>query len=375
MYSYSRNIVTVDVSALQHNYKVLKSILGPEKVLLAMVKADAYGHGMVESAKAFAEAGCSSFGVAEIGEGVELRQAGVKGDIFVFMGFQSGEGGLFFEYDLTPIVFLKEDLYALSRLGQEKGKVIDFHLKVDTGMGRLGFFADDVEGVVDTAKELPFVKLSGVVSHLACGDEPGTSANNDAFATFQNICDNNDLENTILHIANSAGVLNFPQAHNAFSRAGISLYGYYPDGSSGKQYESLPKLEPAMTFGTRVLQVKTFPAGKGISYGHTYTTDKETVIAVLPIGYEDGFSRGLSNCGEVLLHGKRARVCGRICMNLCMVDVSGIENVQSGDEVVVLGQQGDEVITADEIAAKCNTISYEVLCMFGSNNKRQYLKK
>ena len=178
----------------------------------------------------------------------------------------------------------------------------------------------------------------------------------------------------VAHTANSGGILYFPDSSCSMVRAGISLYGYYPDGDDGVKRANGEKLQPVMSFKTSVLQVKTVPADTGVSYGHTYVTDRETTVAVLPVGYEDGLSRSLSNKGEVLIHGKRAAIIGRICMNLCMVDVTEIEGVQAGDEVVLLGSQQDEIISGDAIAKLMGSISYEVLCLFGNNNQRTYVE-
>ncbi len=370
MYTYSRNIVKIDTNALMHNYTVLQNKIGAEKKLLAMVKADAYGHGMVESAKAFREAGCKVFGVAEIGEGVELREAGIQDEILVFLGFEERNAHLFFDYNLTPVIFLEDDLHILSHLASEHEREIAVHLKVDTGMSRLGVFPKDVERLIKVIEKLPFICLQGVLSHLAKADEIDSEATKKALIIFESVKEEQNDFAQYFHIANSGGVLNYPESHFQFSRAGISLYGYYPDGSSGESIPAEERLKPAMTFTTKILQVKEVTKGTGVSYGHTYVADRDIVLAVLPVGYEDGLPRSQSNCGEVLIKGKRAKICGRVCMNLCMVDVTGIEGVASGDEVILLGCQGKEQITADDIGSRSDTINYEVLCMIGNNNAR-----
>lgn len=370
MYEYSRNIVKIDTNALRHNYTVLQNKIGAEKKLLAMVKADAYGHGMIESAKAFCKAGCKVFGVAEIGEGVVLREAGVQGEILIFLGFEERNVHLFLDYNLTPVVFLEDDLHVLSQLASEHECEIAVHLKVDTGMSRLGVFPKDVERLIKVIVNLPFITLRGVVSHLAKADEVDSKATEKALTIFDSVREEQDDFAQYFHIANSAGVLNYPESHYQFSRAGISLYGYYPDGSSGENIPAQERLIPAMTFTTKILQLKEVTKGTGVSYGHTYVADRDVVLAVLPVGYEDGLPRSQSNCGEVLIKGKRAKICGRVCMNLCMVDVTDIEGVTPGDEVILLGWQEKEQITADDIGNRSDTINYEVLCMIGNNNAR-----
>ena len=371
----SYNQIQVSDQALHHNYRLLQKRAGNGVRLLAMVKAEAYGHGMFDAAMAFQSAGCQDFGVAEIGEGVRLRKSGIKGNIFVFLGFDPADTAAFFEYNLIPVVYDLDSVYALSREAVKQEKVIVVHLKVDCGMTRLGVFPREVKSFAAELQQLPGLVFGGLASHFPRADEPESSHTAEQFLSFKRLAADVKQENYLVnHTANSGGILYFPETRCAMVRAGISLYGYYPDGADGMMREGGEKLQPAMTFATRVLQVKTVPAGTGVSYGHTYTTPTETRLAVLPVGYEDGLSRSLSNKGEVLIRGQRAAIRGRICMNLCMVDISGIDGVQAGDEVVLLGGQGDEYISADEIAGWMDSISYEVLCLFGNNNERKYRK-
>ncbi len=371
----SFNQVRVNCEALRHNYRLLQKLAGKSVRLLAMVKADAYGHGMGYAAKAFQDAGCNDFGVAEIGEGERLRKSGINGNIFIFLGFDPSEAAVFFEYNLTPVIYDLESAYVLSREAVKLGKEIVVHLKVDCGMSRLGIFPDEVESFVVQLQQLPGIVFGGLASHFPRTDEPDSSHTSEQFLCFEKLGDDMSQQCTLVnHTANSGGILYFPETCCAMVRSGISLYGYYPDGADGVTRAVGEKLQPAMTFLSRVLQVKTVPSGTGVSYGHTYRTTRETRLAVLPVGYEDGLSRSLSNRGEVLIHGQRAAIRGRVCMNLCMVDVTEIDDVQAGDEVVLLGTQGGENISADEIAAKIDTISYEVLCLFGNTNERTYKK-
>jgi alanine racemase len=372
--SRSFNQVSINSSALQVNFRKLQQLVGKDVRVMAMVKADAYGHGMVQSAVNFARAGCDSFGVAEIQEGVALRRAGIQGQIFVLLGFQVSQEQLFFDYDLTPVIFDYQALELLSQAAVKNEKEIAVHLKVDCGMGRLGIMPSELPDFLAHLAKFPGISLTGIMSHFPMADDRTSRQTLEMFQRYKQICAQSAHRPLILcHIANSGAVLYYPETCCDMVRLGISLYGYYPDGTQGKRHDMAEEPVPAMSFTTQVIQVKSVPAGTGISYGHTFITGQETRIAVLPVGYADGFLRTLSNKAQVLIKGQRARIIGRICMNLCMADISGIEGIEAGDQVVILGSQGAETITADEIAAWMGTISYEVLCLFGNNNERNFI--
>lgn len=370
----SYNCIRINTKVLQHNYAAVRKIAGVP--VMAMVKADAYGHGLIMSAKAFAGAGCRHFGVAELREAVILRQASVAGEIFVTLGFAAEGAELLFRHDLTPVIYSVETARALSDTAVAIGREIPVHVKVDTGMSRLGVLPEDLAQFLDTVGPLPGLRVAGLMSHFPESDDPGAESTIKGFAAFSAAArELKKRDAGICHIANSGAVLNFPDTCCDMARAGISLYGYYPQGRPAPDYSPKVELQPAMSFASRILQVKTLPAGTGVSYGHTYRSDKPTTIAVVPVGYEDGYSRLFSNRGQVLIHGRRAPVRGRVCMNMCMIEVSGIEGVAAGDEVILLGRQLDETITADELAATMGSISYEVLCLLGNNNKREYFEQ
>ncbi|MGL1930152.1 MAG: alanine racemase [Desulfotalea sp.] len=371
MSNKSFNNVIVSRTALQENYNTLKNKLGTNRSMLAMIKADAYGHGAVEVARSLAKVGCNIFGVGEVREAIILREAEITGEIFVMMGFEHEDAKLFFDHSLTPVIFSWADLVVLSSVAEQLSRNISIHLKVDTGMGRLGFRVEELIEIAKKANQLPGITVAGMVSHFPEADTPEAVSNMQAINLFSNLALKLKAEFSVsCHLVNSAGVLNFPDAYFDMGRVGISLYGYHP---AGADVLSDLKLKQAMKFTTKVIQVKDFPIGVGVSYGHTYKTDKPTRLAVLPVGYEDGYSRAMSNKAEVLIDGKRAPVRGRICMNLCMVDVTDIGNVNVGDEVVLLGPQGNDNISADELGGWAGTISYEILCMFGYANNRKYI--
>jgi alanine racemase len=371
----SFNCVRISSSALQHNYTLVSNLAGAKVPVMAMIKADAYGHGMVMAARAFAGAGCVTFGVAELREAVILREAGIKGAIYVTLGFLPEDVELLFRYDLIPVVYTYETARFLSDKATTLGREIGVHIKIDSGMSRLGLLPNELPAFLAGIVNLPGIKITGMMSHFPEADISGAASTIRGYEIFSEVCrEVKSRFGGICHIANSGAVLNFPASFCDIVRSGIALYGYHPAGPSGSGSGNAVNLIPAMSFVTRIVQVKTLPAGSGISYGHTYCAKEPITLAVLPVGYEDGFSRLFSNRGQVLVHGRRVPVRGRVCMNMCMVDVTGIADVRAGDEVVVMGRQGDEVITAEDLATWMTSISYEVLCLLGNNNQREYIE-
>jgi alanine racemase len=255
------------------------------------------------------------------------------------------------------------------------GMEIGVHIKVDSGMSRLGLLPQDIPDFVNNISRLQGIKIAGMMSHFPEADIAGSASTITGHEIFSEVCrEVKSRFGGICHIANSGAVLNFPASYCDIVRSGIALYGYHPAGRDGNDDLTAANLVPAMSFATQIVQVKTLPAGSGISYGHTYRAEQPITLAVLPVGYEDGFSRLFSNRGQVLVRGHRVPVRGRVCMNMCMVDVTSVENVRVGDEVVLLGRQGSEVLTADDLAEWMTSISYEVLCLLGNNNQREYIE-
>lgn len=368
------NRVEIDLAALRWNYRHILTRVGEGVRVLTVVKSDGYGHGLVPVAKALAAEGAGTFGVAEVGEGVALRQAGIAGEIVVLLGVLPDAFPALVEFDLQTVVYDLDGLTALSLFAEQQGRQIEVHLKIDTGMGRLGIMPGQLDRYLELLGKLSGVRLVGILSHFPDADDlvdqTRVIAQNQRFseilATVRQRCGKN-----IAHIANSAAILNLSDSHYDMVRPGITLYGCYPF-PAGEARSSL-QLKPVMSFKTRVIQVKEVPPGYGISYGHTFITKRPTRLAVLPVGYDDGYLRRLAGRAEVIITGQRVPVLGRICMNACLADITDLGPVRAGDEVVLLGRQGEAVITADDLAVWSETISYEILCLLGGSNHRVYL--
>ena len=371
----SFNKIEISLPSLCHNFSQLQK-RADNKPVLAMVKADAYGHGMVQCAQALAEQGADCFGVAEAVEGVKLRRAGITQPVLIMAGILPEIIPALFAYRLTPVVVDEFCLAELSSEALRQEQSIGVHLKVDAGMGRQGCLPARLESILRKINDLPGITLQGIMAHFPMADDPASSSTS-AIARFffQQLEKLGELlpRNIIIHLANSGGILYFPVAHCDMIRPGIALYGCYPDGQQGAQHPEAIPLAPVMRFSSRIIQVKEVETGIGLGYGHSFITTRPTRIALIPVGYEDGYLRSLSNNGEALVHGSRVRVVGRISMNLTMLDVTDIDHPEPGDEVVLLGCQGENRITADEIASWMDTINYEVLCLFGNLNTRVYV--
>ena len=353
-------LCTIDLAALRWNLRQVRAKVGAQVKILSMVKANAYGHGAPAVARVLAEEGSDGFGVATLEEGVELRQAGIGKPILVVAGIYVEQLDQFFENKLTPVVHDLESLRRLENAVQARGTTMNVHLKIDTGMGRIGFLAAEIDSWLAELKKLRALQIEGVFSHFSTAEDVAGDFTRAQLVTFSNQVQRLRAEGIappLVHLANSAATITFPAAYFDMVRPGIMLYGIYPSAAMANQTE----LKPVLSWQTRIVQLKKVPAGTSISYGQTFVTERESFIATLPVGYADGYSRLLSNRGAALVRGRRAPVAGRVCMDLTMLDVTAIANVQQGDEVVLLGRQGDAEITADEMAGWANTISYEVL--------------
>jgi len=377
----------IDLAAYGHNIAELRRITRPESRFMAVVKADGYGHGGVAVAKVALESGADCLGVARLHEAVELREAGVEVPILLF-GFTPPEAvEALLDLDLTQAVFTYESTESLAREAAEKGKQLRVHLKVDTGMGRLGLLAGEPKareatgsaanhrlGEVSAIAGLPGLEVEGLFTHFATADHVDKSYTErqlQRFLALRERLQQQGIEFPLNHAANSAALIEMPESHLDIVRPGIAKYGLWP---SDEVDRSRIALKPAMTLKSTLIQVKAVPAGFKVSYGSTHETQKPTTIATVPVGYADGLSRQLSNRGQMLVHGQRAPIIGRVCMDLTLLDVGGIENVQLGDEVVIFGQQGNETLSVDEMAATLNTINYEIVSTITARVPGVYLK-
>ena len=350
----------IDHEALRWNLRQIRQRVGTQVKILCMVKANGYGHGAAAIAQTLAGAGADAFGVATLEEGVELRRAGIRAPVLVLAGAYDDQLDEFFNHSLTPVVHELSRLADLEQSVQQRGSTLPVQLKIDTGMGRLGLVAAECDAWIGDLKKLRALTIAGVFSHFSHAESVEGDYTRRQLEIFKRVVERLRAESirpTLVHLANSAATITLPAAYFDMVRPGIMLYGVYPAPAMASQIS----LKPVLAWQTKILQLKKVPAGASISYGQTFITQRESLIATLPIGYADGYPRLLSNRGEVLVGGQRAQVTGRVCMDLTMIDVTDIRNVKQGDEVVLLGRQSDAEISADQIAAWANTISYEIL--------------
>ncbi len=358
--------IEIDLQSIAHNIRELRRLLKPETRLMAVVKANAYGHGAIEVSRVAMESGADWLGVAVLDEAVVLRNFGVEVPILILGYTPEEQAEAVVEADIRQTVFSYSLAEALSEAAVKLGKPARIHLKLDTGMGRIGFpTAEMLLSEILRIKALPGLIIEGVFSHLSTADEEDkefTRAQLDLFNQMLTKLQDAGIEKPIRHIANSAAIIDLPESHLDLVRAGIAIYGIYPSPYVNHQKVNLA---PAMSLKAQITQVKEIKAGAGISYGRTYIAERPTRIASLALGYADGYPRVLSNKGEVLVRGQRAPVVGTICMDQFMIDVGHIPGVQAGDEAVIMGQQGDQCILAEEIAEKAGTINYEIVTRIG----------
>jgi alanine racemase len=365
-------IAEIDLKALTSNYRQLQKKIPRGTNILGVVKADAYGHGALPISLELERLGVHSLGVAISDEAIELRRGGVKTPILILGGvFTSDEVDRVLTYDLTPVVFEKTTLQRLSKAAERSRKKVRVHIKVDTGLGRLGVPVTHWLAFVKEMRRFPWIETEGLLSHFSMTDEDGGVFSRDQWAKFQkavSVAEGVGVRFKYLHISNSGNLTAFPAFSGNLVRPGIMLYGSYPS----PRFRDRIKLQPVMTLKTRIHFLKEVPPGTRVSYGGTYVTKRKSLIATLPIGYADGYDCHLANRGEVLVRGRRVPVVGKVCMDLIMVDVTRVPGVSPGDDVVLMGKQGKERITVEEIAEKVKTIPYEILCSVGKRVPRVY---
>jgi len=349
----------IDLDAIAFNIRAFKRHVGEKVKLIAVVKANAYGHGAIPVAESALAAGAEMVAVHRMLEGVELRKAGIQAPILI-LGYTPPDGAdLVAAWQLTPSLTTLEFAQALSARATALGLKVPVHIKVDSGMSRYGLMPEEVIEFLQSIIGLPGISLQGLFTHFATADSADQSHTRQQLSVFNEIRTTTrqaGFEFPLVHAANSAAMLNLPEAHFDAVRPGIAMYGLAPSNDWAPPFE----IHPALTLKSLVSRVRLLPPGAGVSYGRTYVTSRPTLAALVPVGYGDGFHRILSNKGSVLIRGRRAPILGRVCMDQFVVDVSGIPEVQQDDEVVLVGQQGQARIRAEEVALLAGTLNYEV---------------
>lgn len=405
----------ISLDALQHNIEVIRKAMPADKKVLAVVKADAYGHGAIEVSRHALRCGVDYLAVAFLDEALELRQAGIEAPILI-MGYTPPSAvKLAIDHDVTLTVFSEDVLEALAELGSRKqgnsqqqgssqqqgnshqqgsrhqgdqqssrhqgdqgrgnpANPAKIHIKIDTGMSRLGVRYDEAIPFIERALQLPGIEVEGLFTHYACADESDKTFTHEQHERMQHVvahfADQN-IQFPIVHAGNSATAIDVPHLSFNMVRLGISMYGLYPSAEVNTQQV---RLQPVMTFKSQIVMIKKLPPHVGVSYGQTYHTQGEEQIATIPVGYADGYSRALSGDTSVLLRGQKAAVIGRICMDQLMINATGWPDLKQGEEIVLFGKQGDAVISAEELAHKLRTINYEITCKVSHRVPRVYYK-
>jgi alanine racemase len=371
--STSPNRVTIDLSALQHNLLRIRELVGEETRIMGIVKSDAYGHGLIPVARELERLHIDCLGVAYLSEAIKLRTEGVKTPVVVLLGItRPQDAKKVVEDSLNPVIYDLDSARILSEEGKKSGRPISVYLKIDTGMGRLGIDFKETGLFLKQLMNMKGIRIEGLFSHLSAADQEDTIFTRTQIKNFReaiSVSRRLGLELTMNNLANSAGIIRYREAHFDMVRPGIMLYGGLPC----PDFANPPSLKHLITFCSSIVQVREVTHGTPISYGRTFITDGSRKIAIISAGYADGLSRSMSNKGHVLIHGQKARIIGRICMNLTIADVTSIKGVKKGDLAYFLGKDKGNRITPDDMARWSNTISYEVLCSIGSRNKREYI--
>ena len=364
----------IDLNAIKHNMAVLRKNVGPQVKFMPVIKANAYGHGIVEIGKATEAFGAEYMGVSIPEEGKRLREGGIRVPILILGGILPEGAEMVVNYDLTPTVFTSEIMNELQCAAKEAGKVCSIHVKVDSGMNRIGVKTkEDFISLLTLSRECPNIRIDGLFTHFAVSEIPDKSFTRQQMEFFRDFIDiAHDMGySPVLHACNSGAQLDMPDELKLnMVRGGLAMYGYHPGPKCGLWAD----LRPVLTWKTAVVHVKGILPGDTVSYGRNYTAKEPRLIATLPVGYGDGYKRCISNKAQVLIHGKRAPIVGTICMDQCMADVTDIGDVKPGDEVVLIGYQGDACIGADEMADWADTISYEILLCINDRVPRIFVE-
>ncbi len=371
-----RSWAEINLDALENNIKEIRRVTNPDSKIMAVIKADAYGHGFFEVAETLAENGADCFAVAVAEEALQIRSAGFSQDILILGSVDMRKIDKLIENNISLCVYDFNLAKEISDCAAKHGKKVKVHIKIDTGMARIGYLSGvgNDKMIIDEIikiSQLQNIFIEGIFTHFSTADETDECYTRLQFERFMSIC--GDLESAglnipIRHAANSAAILKYPEMHLDMVRPGIILYGLYPSDEIDK---NILKLTPVMTFKSRITHVKEVPSGIGVSYGKEYITDCSRLIATVPVGYADGYIRKFAGCGKMLLKNQKVKIVGRICMDQCMIDVTNVNNISKGDEVTIFT---DREITADDLASWADTINYEIVCMISKRIPRIYLK-
>jgi len=368
-------IAEIDLAAFRHNMDAVKKLINEKSRVIAVVKGDAYGHGAHVIAPEALKCGAEYLAVARLNEALDLRMGGIDAPLLLFGRSSPDYTEYYFKHDIIISTHSLEAAAGLSDEAVKLGRKLRVHVKIDTGMGRLGMVNGHEADTIKRINDLPGIRVEGVYSHFANADASDKSDAESQLHKFLEIKEKVIpcfTEAPLFHIANSAAVMELPESHLDMVRPGIMLYGLYPSSEMDRERTSL---KPVMSLKSQISQIKKVPPRFPVSYGSTYVTDRECTIATVSAGYADGYSRLLSSRGEMLVNGRRAPVIGRVCMDLTMLDISHIPGAAEGDKVVLFGAEGEEFLGADEIAEKTGTISYEVVSGITSRVPRAYINR
>lgn len=364
--------IEVDLDAIRDNFLTVRSIVGKDTKICAVIKADAYGHGVCEVAPTLAKAGADYFAVAILDEAIELRKMGINKPILVLGPLMPGQAPYVLRYNITQTICSQEMAEELSREAFRHRKPVKIHIKVDTGMGRIGVYYEDAVAMTGRIKDLPYINIEGIFTHYATSDNANKEYVHEQWNNFSQVLE--DLRSSginipIAHVATSSTIIDNPEMKLDMVRPGLMLYGLYPRSSQ----REMITLKPALTYKAKISFLKDIAKRRSISYGRKYFAKVGEKIATLPLGYNDGIRRILTNRGEVLIRGKRCPMVGTVCMDHIMANVTDLNEVKWFDEAVLIGKQGDDEIPVDELANKLNTINYEVISCLGRRVPRIYL--
>ena len=364
----------IDLDAFEENFKKIKALVRPGTMVTGVIKADAYGHGAVEIGKILLQQGVDRFAVAMLSEAVQLRKVFKDVPILILGYTPTYSADELIENNIIQTMYNVEEAKIFSERAEKLGKKLKVHIKIDSGMSRLGFQANEasVDSIMEISR-LPFIEIEGMFTHFAVADEIDKEYTYKQYKKYKFMMDalkERGLDIPVKHVSNSAAIMDLPEMNLDMVRAGIILYGLYPSDEVVKERLDL---KPVMSLKAEISHVKELEAGRGVSYGLKYVTPDTRRIATIPIGYADGFTRMLSGKAEVLVKGKKVPVLGRICMDQCLIDVTGID-VKIGDEIIIFGSDGTNTITTDDLAAQLGTINYEITCMISKRIPREYVR-